>query len=511
MVTQPPPPRPAFPESSTELVIVHADHRGRPVFVSHNIEALLGYPVQSWLEHPSAWTERVHPDDQARVTQARELSLATATDLDHEFRMRSATGEVLWLREVVYSSTDGTDRAPGRYGCLMALIRNPGDPGGGDAGATARTHERQHALSQIAPGVAHDLNQYLGLIAGHVDLMLRALDADSNLSQPARDELITVAQAARDAALAVTRLQRFAQPRSDDDGSVVSVADLLLDVAKLTAPTWRDASHARGYPITLEVNAPNNLYARASAPGLREALTSLILNACDALPGGGLITLAASVQDGKVQITVQDTGSGMSPDVQARAFDPYFSTKGAAGTGLGLSTARQLVEQDGGTLTIDPAVQRGTRLVVRLARADGPGDTAPVSSADERPAGSLRVLVVDDDPALARMTARMLSLDGHRASTASSGEQGLDALAAEPYDLVISDLGLGAGLNGWQLADEITRRWPNVRIVMITGWAAQIDAADAADRGIAVLLAKPFQLEELKSAVHRARSAPANP
>jgi CheY-like chemotaxis protein len=187
----------------------------------------------------------------------------------------------------------------------------------------------------------------------------------------------------------------------------------------------------------------------------------------------------------------------MSPDVQARVFEPFFSTKGDRGTGLGLAMAYGIVERHGGQIAVDSAPGRGTtfRLTFPWARAAQAPVAEPVESDGPR---ALHVLVVDDEAMLGRMAARMLAVDGHTAVVATSGEEALRLLCAENFDLVISDVGMGEGMNGWELAHRVRAEFPDVRFALATGWGAQIEPEEARARGVGAVIGKPYSLRDLR-------------
>jgi CheY-like chemotaxis protein len=186
----------------------------------------------------------------------------------------------------------------------------------------------------------------------------------------------------------------------------------------------------------------------------------------------------------------------MAPDVQARAFEPFFTTKGERGSGLGLAQVFGIVERHGGRISLKSAAGRGTAVRIELPIADL-GEGAP-KHADRAAGRRLRVLAVDDEIALARLTETSLSQDGHEVAIATSAEEAVTLLEARPFDVVLSDLGMGAGWNGWQLAEEVRRRWPGTAFVLATGWAGEIDPTTTRARGVDAVVGKPYRLADLR-------------
>lgn len=192
----------------------------------------------------------------------------------------------------------------------------------------------------------------------------------------------------------------------------------------------------------------------------------------DALPDGGAIHLRARRDDGWVVIEVEDSGIGMSAEVQARAFEPFFSTKGERGTGLGLAQVYGIVQQHGGEIRVMSSPGHGTTFCLLLPWAEPAGTDPPAPAASPMEAGRLTILAVEDEPALSRLLASMLG--EHDVLLAASGEEALAVLDAQPVDLVVSDLGLGSGMSGWDLADAVRLRSPKTRFILATGWGAGI-------------------------------------
>ncbi len=363
---------------------------------------------------------------------------------------------------------------------------------------TLNQTEKLRALGQMAGGVAHDLNQYLGLVAGHGELALRAMSQGAAARESVIDSLQIIIRAAMDGAETVKRLLAFGRSRPEGPAVRVDLGELLREVAKLTAPRWRDAAQAQGRPISLHVEEMEpDLTIDGWPDSLREACTNLIFNAVDALPHGGTIRLVARRQGNQVAVEVSDSGVGMTPEVRARLFEPFFSTKGERGTGLGLAMVYGIVERHRGQIGVESAPGRGSTFRLTFPAATPTPSAAPAAAA---PSGHrpLRVLAVDDEPALGRMVALMLAPDGHAVAVATSGEEALERLAAEPFDLVISDIGMGAGMNGWELAEQVRHQYPGVRFALATGWGAQIDPAEVQALGICAVLAKPYSLKEMR-------------
>jgi PAS domain S-box-containing protein len=282
--------------------------------------------------------------------------------------------------------------------------------------------------------------------------------------------------------------------RADGEAERLDVASILHEVAGLTAPRWRDGTQAEGRPIEVRVDVGPGLFICGRSADLREALTNLVFNAVDAMPGGGTISLAARQDGERVVVTVTDSGIGMSAEIQTRIFEPFFSTKGERGTGLGLAQLFGIVEQHDAEIAVDSTPGRGTAF--RLTFAAASPAALPLDTRTRKPETEtrphLRILAVDDEPAMGSMLRRLLRPDGHTVVAVTAAEEALQRLETEPFDVVISDVGMGRGMNGWELATEVHRRQPELPFVLATGWGATIDPTEARTKGIHAVLAKPY-------------------
>jgi diguanylate cyclase (GGDEF)-like protein/PAS domain S-box-containing protein len=369
--------------------------------------------------------------------------------------------------------------------------------------------EKLRALGQMASGIAHDLNQSLMLVSSYSDLARQALIQDPPNLAELDDLLTTTTQAALDGGETVKRLLQFTRATPERDSEVVDLSSVVRDAAQLTAPRWRDAAQAEGRPISLDFETEGHPTIQGSSAQLRELMINLIFNAVDALPTGGAIRLKVEADGGQGILEVADSGVGMSAEVQERVFEPFFTTKGESGTGLGLAMVYRIVEQHGGHIEVRSVPGHGTIFSIRFplvevsAYAESP--VRPVAQLE--PPLALRILMVDDEPMMTKAVARMLKPSGHLVSVAGSGEEALETLAKQTFDVVVSDVGMGTGMNGWELAEKVRCRWPGLRFLLATGWGASLDPGEARTRGVEAVLSKPYQLADLLHALARTDQA----
>jgi CheY-like chemotaxis protein len=350
------------------------------------------------------------------------------------------------------------------------------------------------------------------LVASYSDLARQELATDPPNLAELDDLLTTTTQAALDGGETVKRLLLFTRAAPEQDSQLVDLTKVVRDAAQLTAPRWRDAAQASGRPISLDVVAEGHPTVQGSWALLRDLMTNLIFNAVDALPKGGSICLRVVAADGQGIIEIADSGVGMSAEVQERVFEPFFTTKGEGGTGMGLAMVFGIVEQHRGHIEVRSAPGDGTTFRITLPLVEAPSNgvpttTSPGPPAHVEPQRPLRILAVDDEPMMTRAVVRMLKPSGHVVSVAGSGEEALEKLAEQTFDVVVSDMGMGSGMNGWDLADAIKQRWPDVRFMLATGWGAAIDPGQARAAGVEAVLSKPYHPQELLAALARPEDA----
>jgi PAS domain S-box-containing protein len=489
-----------------DAVVWEADPRTLSLtFVSDYASEMLGHPVARWIEEPDFWENLIHPDDRDTATAVRRRILA-GHGHELEYRVVAADGRVLWVRDVVHVVRDESGEPRRLRGVMVDISdRIEAEERLRTAEQNALQSEKLRALGQMATGIAHDLNQSLALVAGYSELARRGLEKQPPDLDALREALAVVAQAAHDGGETLRRLLAFSRNRVEGVAERVDMSALLREVARLTAPAWRDAPEAEGRHISLHVEASGDTAIQGWPAGLRETLTNLVFNAVDAMPRGGTIRLSAHRAGDDVVVECADSGVGMPADVQARVFEPFFTTKGEKGTGLGLSMVFAIAKQHGGDVTVDSVEGRGTtfrlRLPAALDHAQRQRARDPENGGDAAPRRALRILAVDDQPALAQMIQHMLEPEGHAVVTCGSGEEALGLLAEGQFDVVVSDVGMGSGMNGFELAERIRRDWPSVRIVLATGWGSLLDMEDVEKRGVDAIVSKPYRLAELRKAV----------
>ena len=468
---------------------------------SPHSERLLGVPAD---QPPRIWTDLVELarlEDRPQLIAVFDEAVRGAGTREVEFRVPDEHDSSRWLACRMHTMTDSGGAPIRLLGVVLDITaRKEGEQ---QRQVLARAHQLR-ALGQMASGIAHDLNQSLALISGYGELARDALATAHGDAAQVTSMIDMAVRSAQDGARTLKQLLAFARVSEREEPEPVDVGALLHEVAELTAPRWRSASQdTQRIRLEVDVASDAELVVIASHPALREALTNLIFNAVDALSDGGMIRLCASTLGDRVLIEVSDTGPGIPLELQARIFEPFFTTKGERGTGLGLAQVSGVVARYAGELTLDSAPTRGTTFRIQLPRSSASGGRrADEAQAARSTAAPCRVLAIDDEPKLRQMVAQILAVDGHATTLAATGEEALEIMESSgPFDVVISDISMGPGMSGWDLAERIRERWPTTRVALASGWGAQIDPREAQQRGVAAVLAKPFRVRDLRQVI----------
>ncbi|MGH7268320.1 MAG: GAF domain-containing protein, partial [Candidatus Rokuibacteriota bacterium] len=359
--------------------------------------------------------------------------------------------------------------------------------------------EKLRALGEMAAGVAHDFNNILAAIMGRAQLLLTQVEEPRYQRQ-----LRIIETAAQDGARTVRRIQEFTRVRRARPFEPVNVGQLIAEVLEVTRSRWKDDAMARGIAYEMRVSGGPVPPVAGDPSELREVLVNLVFNALDAMPTGGRVTIRLGADDERVQCDVTDTGVGMTGDVRRRVFDPFFTTKAEKGTGLGLSVAYGIIARHGGGIEARGEPGRGSTFTIRLPVARAPSPAPPAVSPASPPRAA-RILLIDDEPAVREVLADLLVAQGHTVSALPDGRAGLARLRDEPFDLVVTDLGM-AGLSGWEVARLARVERGGIPVVLVTGWADHIDVDEARAHGVSGVLTKPFEAEAVRDVVARALS-----
>ena len=365
--------------------------------------------------------------------------------------------------------------------------------------------ERLRALGRMASGIAHDINNALTPATLYTQSLL---DHDSSLSLEARDDLAVIQQAIGDVSHTVGRIKEFYRGRESNVASTpVDIKHLLDQVIELTRARWADMPQARGIVVDVKTEHTGQTAPVMGVQGeIRDAVTNLVFNAVDAMPSGGTLTLRSYGAQHHVTVEVCDTGVGMTEEVRTRCLDPFFTTKGERGTGLGLAMVYGMAERHNAVIEIDSEPNAGTvvRLVFPAAKQKEP--TPPTTrTAPRRKVRALRILVIDDDELLRESMRAILEREGHSVSVAPGGRSGLEAFSAvaqqaERFQVVITDLGM-PHLDGRAVAAAVKSISPDTPVILLTGWGQHLRDGNDVPAYVDCMLNKPANLSELRAAL----------
>jgi two-component system cell cycle sensor histidine kinase/response regulator CckA len=478
---------------------------------SESLEQIVGIPTGSFQGTYESFVELVHPDDRQSVRQALERATTTDDEYMAECRMGPPGAQTVQI------VTQGR------------VVRDPfGEPvrmAGVAQDVTARRElesqllhaQKMESVGRLAGGIAHDFNNLLTAITGHGDLLAHGLSPDD----PGQADVAAINAAASRAAALTRQLlaygrQSLLRPAPVDLNAVVS--DIEPMIRRLI-----------GEDIELRTSfAPDLGWVQADAGQLDQVILNLVVNARDAMPDGGTITLSTAnaeldeayaadrpgLRAGRyVTVSVSDTGIGIDPVIRTRIFEPYFTTKDRErGTGLGLATVLGIVEQSGGQIEVSSEVGQGTTFLVHLPRQAAP-ISGPVidSDANRTPVGGREtVLLVEDDESVRRLATLILERNGYRVIATADGMTALDAARAHdgPIDLLLTDMVM-PGLNGREVAERFATLQPSARVLFMSGYAGEaLSAQGVLDPSVA-FLAKPFVPAELARKVREVLDEPA--
>ena len=366
-------------------------------------------------------------------------------------------------------------------------------------------HERLRALGQMASGIAHDINNALSpAVLNCRALLERRVGVEGEL----REFLTDIHRSVEDVMHTVTRMTEFYRAREPQFvPAPVPINRILEQVVDLTRPRWHDMAQEQGIVIDLEKQVAPDLPSILGVESeIRHALMNLILNAVDAMPEGGKLALRVSSAPRSVIVEVRDTGTGMTDEVRGKCLEPFFTTKGQRGTGLGLAMVYGMVQRHEAEIEIDSAPGKGTtmRLTFPACATEGlVGQRTAVPS----PVHSARILVVDDDKRVSKSLRKVLEADGHRVTVADGGQAGIDTFLAatgsgEAFSMVISDLGM-PHIDGRRVAAAVKAASPKTPIVLLTGWGYSMRENGDLPSHVDHLLSKPPDVNELRLAISK--------
>jgi PAS domain S-box-containing protein len=485
-------------ESIDSYVYTVFMEKGQPGRTVHGpgCETVTGYPAQAFLERPFLWLDMVHPEDREGVAGAVQAILAGRQPKSFEHRLLHRDGSLRWVRNTLVPQLDAEGRLVAYDGVVQDISeRRRAEDARRRLESQLAQAQRLESLGNLASGVAHDINNVLAAILGLATLQQEG-PAEPGFQARAMATIATACLRGREVVKGLLHLAR----KDLDATGPVDLNRLVLDILLLL-----EATTLKQVSVRTDLEEPLEAI-QGDAGAISHALMNICVNAVDAMPGGGTLTLRTRrVGPGKVEVRVRDTGEGMSPEVLKRAADPFFTTKAQGkGTGMGLAMVYGTMQAHGGTLEILSQLGQGSEVVLGFPARGGAGaDGDAAREADGTPArpARLRVLLVDDDELIRLSIPALLQALGHQVASAAGGQEALDLLASGlEADLVILDMRM-PGMGGAETLPRLRALRPELPVLLATGHSDR-DLPPLLERFPRVnWIQKPFTLAEIRAKI----------
>ena len=477
------------------------------------LEALLGHPPSAATNDIGFWQKQLHPQDRARAAAGIRDALAGNTDhWTGEYRFRHSDGSFLDLLERAYIVRDSIGRPVQLVGSLMNI--------------TARKQlqdqlvrsQKMEAFGQLAGGVAHDFNNFLTTILGYSDLLLDELEMKREIAEHIRE----IRGAAARASALTGQLLAFSRKHP--------LAPAVVDVNTLLTNLERSLLRLLGENISVQCDfdrAKDGVHTKVDPGQLTQIILNLVVNARDAMPGGGCLALettavtigpaddhectAEELPGGDyVRISVTDNGTGMTDEVKQHLFEPFFTTKDEGGSGLGLATSYGIVRQSGGHICVESELGKGTTVRIFLPKVPAPPPPSyKKPGANRLPKGTETILVLEDDISVRHLSVRVLRSLGYDVLEAANADDARQLIARhgeKKIDLLLTDVVMPQ-MSGRCFADWMNKTSPGTKVVFISGYLQEsLHPGDRHDQEM-LFLPKPFDQEQLATKIRQALDA----
>ncbi|MFN2577498.1 MAG: PAS domain S-box protein [Pyrinomonadaceae bacterium] len=470
-------------ESAREAIYA-LDSEGRYKWCNHAMLEMTGYKLDDIIGH--SFLERTHEEDR-QMRRERFVQALKGEAQSFESRYVARDGSTRFA--AVNSAPIIVDgQTTGVLGIAHDITEQKQER---DRAARA---DKLRALGQLASGVAHDFNNSLAAILGRAQLILRRVKDEELIRS-----LGIIVTAAEDAASTVRRIQTFARKSVVTEFELLDVGNLLRDAIEITRTRWQNEAQAAGLNIEVVLDAEHQSFTAGNASELREVFVNLIVNAVDAMPRGGSLSISCKRKGDRIKLRLADTGTGMKEEVRERIFEPFYTTKGVQGTGLGLAVSYGIIERHQGMISVESQPGKGTIFHIDLPFADNQEQSKPrveTISATR----SLSILVIDDEEFVRETLAEMLVDLDHRVQTVASGRAALTKLAAEDFNVVFTDLAMPE-MDGWETARAIRQQNPNLPVILVTGYGATARPPSGEHDLVTAIIGKPFDFDQVASAL----------
>ncbi len=368
--------------------------------------------------------------------------------------------------------------------------------------------ERLTAVGEMASGVAHNFNNLLQMIMGAAQAALSQLD--SGKEGQCRDPIVTILRSCDRGTDIVRRIRDFTHADNEEtiEARSFDVGEVVREAVELTKPLWENLPDTPNYDVKVSVPGGSFVYGRSSE--IYEVVVNLIKNAFDAMPKGGELSVSSYTENGKVYLTVSDTGQGIPKEHLQRVFEPFFTTKGSKSSGLGLSSSYGLAKKHHGDIVVESTVGRGTAFTVVLPRAKAPdrvSEKSDVVGTDDK----IKLLLIDDEINILKSMEMYFEEGEMDVVTALGGAAGLREFSQRRFDVILCDMSMD-GMNGLEIGTSVKQyceehNIPRPAFLIHTGWYERISPEDLAGTGVDKVITKPIRYEELLRIVRKALSS----
>jgi PAS domain S-box-containing protein len=488
-------------QTMTDVISVHRLD-AQITFVTPSTQRVTGYTPEEWIRQDAL--SLIHPDDLPLVLEAHQRNLRG--EVTHiEWRCQHRNGAYIWMETIATPTYDESNNVSGIVCCSRDISdRKRGEQARLTLEEQLRQVQKLEAIGQLAGGVAHDFNNLLTVIITCGELLTYSLPDD----HPDRVLTQDILRAAERGCSLTRQLLTFSRQQI--------VQKQVLDLIPLVQNSCKMLSRLIGEDITLQIRLAEEPLTMEADPGqIEQVLMNLIVNARDAMPRGGSLTitcdsLTLAENDPRlppaypagdyVRLCVQDTGEGMTPEVRARLFEPFFTTKPVGrGTGLGLATVHGIVGQAKGFILVESEVSHGTTFEVVFPRVAPPPPNDNITDTPNPPTPTgQRILLVEDDPDVRSLVATILERSGYTVHIANTPEMAVEECEKlnTPMDLLLSDVVM-PGMSGGELLEKLRERFPELRVGFISGYTPDTILRHGIEQEAMPFLQKPFTPDAL--------------
>jgi len=353
--------------------------------------------------------------------------------------------------------------------------------------------EKLAKIGQLSSGVAHDFNNVLTGILGQVRSLKNTIKEAKVL-----ENLDSIEKAAMSGVATVFRIKNFSRSIESDSFKPVDLNRLLEEVVAFSRPKWKEMSETGSSQIKLKLDLSGTMVVMGNEAELRNSFINILFNAVEAIPDGGIIRIKSHKRQGLASITIEDSGIGMNTETLKNIFTPFFTTKNKKGTGLGMAESNSIINNHNGSIHIDSKPDVGTTVLIKIPLSHSKIPSIPVVF--EKNTNRYRILVFDDQDYVLEVTKDLLEEMGHEVFAWTEVKKGLEFLKNNPIDMVLTDYGMEE-MNGHLVSVEVKKMNKSIPVILMSGWAVDIESDPSMKEVIDYSMPKPFTLDNMREAI----------